>query len=557
MVDTFELGRKEWLKVAQEVPLARQALNAAPSLSGEGPVPTPLSRLLTFFDWYQNYSQALEHKLKNLTWLAEQDQRVLGGMVDNLLEEMKLALMSPCSYLLDIFPKMVRDIARAQDKEVTLVMRGGEVEVDRRILEEMKDPLMHLVRNCLDHGLETPPERRQHNKPAQGTLTLIVSQVAGGKVEMVISDDGRGIDLEKVKAAAIKQGLLAVVEAKDLSQAEAAALIFQSALSTSATVTELSGRGLGMAIAQEKAEKLGGKIWVETSPHNGSTFRILLPLTLATFRGVLVAVADQVFIVPTMNVERVVRVEQANIKTVQGRETICLNERVLPLVSLAEVLEFPIVPAKDAKSPFSQVIILNATNKMVAFRVDAVLKEQEVLVKNLGKQLVRVRNVAAAAVLAYGQVAPILDVSDLIKSATNRAGVSRPTVSLVKPGEVKQPAILVVDDSITSRVLLKNILETAGYQTQTAIDGVDALTLLKQGDFDLVVSDVEMPRLNGFDLTTKIRGDAKLADLPLILVTSLTDPRERERGIEVGANAYIVKGSLDQSNLLSVIQRLI
>jgi two-component system chemotaxis sensor kinase CheA len=135
--------------------------------------------------------------------------------------------------------------------------------------------------------------------------------------------------------------------------------------------------------------------------------------------------------------------------------------------------------------------------------------------------------------------------------------VSRPTVSLTKPGEVKQPAILVVDDSITSRVLLKNILETAGYQTQTAIDGVDALTLLKQGDFDLVVSDVEMPRLNGFDLTTKIRGDAKLADLPLILVTSLTDPRERERGIEVGANAYIVKGSLDQSNLLSVIQRLI
>jgi two-component system chemotaxis sensor kinase CheA len=331
-------------------------------------------------------------------------------------------------------------------------------------------------------------------------------------------------------------------------------LIFQSAVSTSPIVTELSGRGLGMAIVREKVEKLNGKISVETIQYVGSTFRILLPLTLATFRGVLVEAAGQVFVVPTIQVERVVRVERENIKTVQNKETICLNGRILPLVSLAETLE--LLPRSSEVAAFIPILILSTADKVMAFQVDAVLREQEVLVKSLGKQLVRVRNVAAATVLGSGQVVPILNVADLIKSAMKLVGLSRRATAAEKV-EARQQSILVVEDSITSRMLLKNILEAAGYQVQTAVDGVEAFTTLKEGSFDLIVSDIEMPRMNGFELTAKIRSDEKLADLPLVLVTSLTDPKDRERGIEVGADAYIVKSSFDQSNLLDVIQRLI
>jgi two-component system chemotaxis sensor kinase CheA len=556
----FELGRKAWGKVAQEAGQIRQALDSPSALvaldeNGQAQLYSSLNKLLTFLEWQQSHIGALEHKLETLSKLAENDQRQLGGMVDNLLEEMKKALTLPCSSLLDVFPKMVRDIARTQGKQVSLVVQGGEVEIDRRILEEMKDALTHLIRNCLDHGIELPEERLKKNKPAQATITLAVSQMVGGKVEILISDDGGGIDVERVKAAALKQGVLSPQELAQLTEEEAIMLIFQSAVSTSPIVTDLSGRGLGMAIVREKVEKLGGKISVETVRHVGSIFRIQLPLTLATFRGVLVEAAGQTFVIPTSHVERVVRIARQNIQTVQNKETISLNGRVLPLISLAEALELP--ASRTETLPFVSVIILNTSDKTVAFQVETVLREQEVLVKSLGKQLIRVRNVAAATVLGSGQVAPILNVSDLIKSALKLAGLGRRAIIPAEKAEPKQQSILVVEDSITSRMLLKNILEGAGYQVQTAIDGVEAFTALRETDFDLVVSDIEMPRLNGFDLTLKIRNDEKLSHLPLVLVTSLTDQKDRERGIEVGADAYIVKSSFDQSNLLEVIRQLI
>ena len=303
-------------------------------------------------------------------------------------------------------------------------------------------------------------------------------------------------------------------------------------------------------------EKLGGSISCESTEGKGTTFRILLPLTLATFRGVLVQIDDRRFIIPIKGFDRTVRVGRDEIKTVENRETITVEGRTVPLIPLRAVLEMPRKEKGGTNSEFVQVAVLGAANNRIAFGVDNILHEQEVLVKDLGGQLARVRNVAGATMLGTGEVVPVLNISDLLKSAVRVSpGIEAPSVPEETPPERK--TALVVEDSITARTLLKNILEAAGYDVQTAVDGIDALTFLKTGRFDIVVSDIDMPRMNGLDLTANIRADKRLSALPVVLVTALESREDRERGIDVGANAYVVKSSFDQSNLLEVIKRLI
>jgi two-component system chemotaxis sensor kinase CheA len=331
-------------------------------------------------------------------------------------------------------------------------------------------------------------------------------------------------------------------------------IVFQSGVSTSPIITELSGRGLGLAIVREKIEKLGGQIVLETHRHTGTSFRMTLPLTLITFRGLLVSVAQREFIIPTTNVEKFVRVKRNEIKTVENRDTLSLNGIPLPLVRLADILE---LTSKNGDLPMMNVLILESQRKRIGFIVNEVLNELEVLIKPLSQPLARVRNIAGATILGSGKVVPVLNISDLMKSAAKNAVYGPKPGKSEAAGKVIRKSVLVVEDSITSRMLLKNILETSGYLVVTAVDGIDAMTLLKTEKFDVVISDVDMPRMNGFNLTEKIRGDKKMAELPVVLVTALESREDKERGIDVGANAYIVKSSFDQSNLLEVIKRLI
>lgn len=307
---------------------------------------------------------------------------------------------------------------------------------------------------------------------------------------------------------------------------------------------------------REKIERLGGAITLETRAGAGTAFRIVLPLTLATFRGILVRAGERLCVLPASSVERVARVAAGDIRTVENRDTIPLDGQAVSLVRLGDALELPRRAASSGSGNTIQAVVLGSGLERIAFQVDEVLGEQEVLVKTLGPQLARVRNVAGASVLGTGEVAPVLNVPDLMKSATKFAVTSRAPAA-EEPTEAQKRAVLVVEDSITSRSLLKNILESAGYGVTTAVDGIDAYTALKTGTFDLIVSDVEMPRMDGFDLTAKIRADRNLSELPIVLVTALEKREQRERGIEVGANAYIVKSSFDQSNLLEVVRRLI
>ncbi|TAN70411.1 MAG: hybrid sensor histidine kinase/response regulator [Methylobacter sp.] len=500
------------------------------------------------------FIKALSYQLGAMSKAASQDQRMLGKMVDDLLEDMKKALMLPFSTLMEIFPRLVRDLAKNGGKTIELEIRGAEIEADRRILEEIKDPLIHLLRNCVDHGIEMPKERASYGKPLCGKISIVIFPRSGNRVEIDVFDDGAGIDTAKVKASATKLGLLEQEELSEPDNNEVVELIYQSGVSTSPIITEVSGRGLGLAIVREKVERLGGSIAVETHAGVGTTFRIELPLTLATYRGIAVRVGAQTFVVQTSKVERSVRIGQEHIQTVENRETIRLGDETLSLVWLGDVLG---MSHQDAGADaLHQVVVLTAVGKRIAFIVDEVLGEQEVLVKSLGRQLSRVRNISAATILGSGKAVPILNVSDLLKSALQAAHIG--IRGATKP-ETKAPAqaVLVVEDSITARSLLKGILEVAGYKVATAVDGIDGLTQLRSGEFDMVVSDVDMPRMNGFDLTAKIRSDKKLMDLPVVLVTALESREDRERGVDVGANAYIVKRSFEQSNLLEVVRRLI
>ncbi|HTU40496.1 MAG TPA: hybrid sensor histidine kinase/response regulator [Candidatus Aquilonibacter sp.] len=483
--------------------------------------------------------------------LAEQDHRILAAMMASLLEDARKLSLVPFSSLLEGFPKLVRDLCRDRGKDAELVVAGGEIETDRRILEEIKDPLIHLLRNCIDHGIETSVERERKGKAPKGTIAVSITPKDGDKVEVLLSDDGSGIDVAKIRSA-VAAGGGPKEQMASLSDEAVLPFIFQSGVSTSPIITNLSGRGLGLAIAREKVEKLGGTLTVETRHTMGTTFRMVLPLTLATFRGVLVRSGELLFIIPTTYIERVTRVSRGDIKTVENRETIPYGGGALSLARFRDILELN----GNASDPAEKlhVLILRAAGERIAFQVDEILSEQEVLAKPFGEQLSRVRNLAGATILGTGKTVPIVNVHDLIKSAVKSGGTAAPATH---PAQAIRKSILIAEDSITARTLLKNIVESAGYAVKTAVDGLDAYTTLKAGDFDLVVSDVEMPRMTGFDLTAKIRADKKLSETPVVLVTALDSREDRERGIDVGANAYIVKSSFDHGDLLKTIQRLI
>lgn len=554
---------KQRAKIQSELRVLQHSLGSEKKENGQGVPPHGNVRtnwatrnVLEFVEWNDGLVKSVQSKISRLARSAEQDRRTLSSMVDTLLLDVKKALMLPFSSLLEGFPKLIRDLSRDRGKEVELLVQGSGIEADRRILEEMKDPLVHLVRNCIDHGIEYPKERERKKKPSRGTITIAVSEKDGDKVEIFISDDGAGVNVPKVRAAALKLGIVSEEHAQKMDEQEVLSLIFHSGVSTSPVITDLSGRGLGLAIAREKAERLGGAISLETRADVGTTFRILLPLTLATFRGILVRVDENLFILPTTNVERAVRVSKEEVKTVENRETIQHNGEVVSLVRLGDALELPRKAPTGKSTGHIRAVVLGAADKRVAFLVDELLHEQEVLIKGLGRQLSRLQHVAGAAVLGTGKVVPVLNVPDLMKSAV-KVGAAASTLAVAAKQPQQRKSILIVEDSITARTLLKNILESAGYFVKTAVDGLDAFTTLRTEGFDLVVSDVDMPRMGGFDLTAKIRADTKLAQLPVVLVTALESREDRERGGDVGANAYIVKSSFDQSNLLEVIRRLI
>lgn len=501
-------------------------------------------------DFIKTLKEMLTHTVKS----ANRDYRLLGNMVDTLLDNTKKLLMQPFSTLFESFPRMVRDLSSQLQKEVHLEIQGGDIESDRRILEAMKDPLIHLIRNSIDHGIEPPEERQKKNKNRSGTIRISVAQLSSNGVEIIVSDDGKGIACDAVKKAAVKEHLITQKDADHMSDKEAAMLIFLSGVSSSNIVTELSGRGIGMGVIAEKVDKLGGHLSLDSSP-NGTSIKMLLPLTLATFRGIQLKISGQHFIMPTHNVCRVLLIKKENIKPVENRMSVSVDGKVISYIHLRDILKLPIPPSEDEKTSVTTLII-KASEQTVALGVDSIVNEQEVLVKKFGKQLAHIPNILSATVIEMGEVVPILNPSDLIKSIVNTHAFIPSKSQVEEEHNKNMKKVLLAEDSMTTRVLLKNILEAAGYNVTVAVDGLEALTRLKDIQVDLLLTDVEMPNMDGFTLAENVRKLDSLKNLPIILCTSLASEKDKERGIEVGANAYIDKSNFTQSLLLDLVKKL-
>lgn len=505
----------------------------------------------------RNFRKKIKQALTRLRRLCEQDHRMICSMVDGVLDDTKEIVMHPFSTLTEGFPRMVRDLSKSLSKEAELVLEGTDIEIDRRILEKLKDPLMHALRNCVDHGIEYKEVRKERGKSPKGHIRLAASQVSGNTVEITVTDDGQGLNIDKIKDTGIKKGIISPSEAAELSEKEAVSLICQAGFSTSPIVSEISGRGLGMNVLAENVEKLGGQFSIESKPYQGTTIKLLLPLTLATFRGIHIKVNDQDYMMPTHHVRRVLRARAEQIKRVENRRIFTYQGKTLSFVHLSDLLGIPHSEDNTDKDLF-HILIIKAGESSAAIAVDAILNEQEVFVKGLGQQLKKVPCITAATVMEWGKVTPILDPFDMIKSVSeSNHGASASTAESKKKTLQEKKTILVVEDSVTSRMLLKNILESAGYHVETAVDGVEALTHLNNEKVDLLLTDIEMPRMDGFELTEKVRSTDHLHDLPVILCTSLGSREDRERGIQVKANAYLDKSSFVQSKLLSIIGQLL
>ncbi len=511
-------------------------------------------------DYYIREMDRLNHpELQLLRRDLVKFNHTFSRMVDELVHDIKNTLLFPFSSLTDIVPMIVRDLGREFGKEIELVITGAETEIDRRILEEMKDPMIHLIRNCIDHGIEKPDVRIKNGKPARGTIKISISQESGRKVDIVLSDDGAGIDRVRLRESALKNSVVSGQKLDQMNDQEILNLIFRSGVTTSQMITDLSGRGLGMAIVAAKVEGLGGSITIESEAGQGTRFVISLPLSLSTFRGVVVRVYSQLFVVPTSAIERVIRINTHDIMYAESKPFLSLNGENIALIKLADTLGLTERRQRQTNEFNFPVLIVTMAHRKIGFLVDEVLAEQEGVVKDLGPQLIHVRNLAGATVLGSGQVIPILHVPELIESVMNLHQTGGTLQQEAEPDDSmeKQIKILIAEDSITSRMLIRNILETAGFQVKTAVDGLEAFQILQNDSFDLVVSDIEMPGMNGFELTSKIRMDARFAAIPVVLVTALSSDWDRQRGLEAGANAYIVKSNFEQSNLVETIHRLI
>ncbi|MFH1771192.1 MAG: hybrid sensor histidine kinase/response regulator [Candidatus Omnitrophota bacterium] len=487
----------------------------------------------------------------------------LDPVIDELQSRMKEMRMLSCSTVFERFPRMIRDIAIEEKKEVRLKISGGETELDKKVLEGIKDPLMHILRNCVDHGIEDSQKRKSLGKPEYGTISLCAFH-KGGNVVIVAEDDGAGIDVEEVRRTALKKRFVGGEDVRGMSDKEILNLVFLNGYSTSPIITDVSGRGIGLDIVRRQIEALKGQVFFESEKDKGTRFTLVLPLTVAIIQVLLVKVKGVIFAVPIAYIEENLKISKQDISTIEGKMAMELRGRIIPVVPLSEVLR--IEQAKLSKNlkykEDSQdsgelfMFIANSLDKRVGFLVDEIAGEDEVFIKSLGEHLGKITNVSGATIRPTGEVVVVLDVIDLIsQSRLSHPAVSKRKFLSSEPRKLKK--ILVVEDALSARELEKKMLEGQGYSVDTAVDGLDGLDKIAQTKYDLIVADIKMPRMDGFELCRTLKSNDEYRNIPVIIVTSLDKEEDKRCGIEAGAAAYIVKTAFDQTNLFDVVERLI
>ena len=501
--------------------------------------------------------EALEQELRQLTREARTVRRTqqrtgwsLRQLANDLQQEVREARMVPAEGIFAGFRKMVRDLARDAGKQVEVQVAGLDVEADRMVLQGLKDPVMHLLRNALSHGIEPPEARIAAGKAPAGMVSLRFD-VSDGRLVVLVEDDGQGVDYDAIRRKAVERGLFSEAEAAELERQTLLDLIFDPGFSTARAIDDLSGRGMGLSVVREAAAMMNGTVEVRRRDPAGTCFRLSVPLSVSTQRLFLVECQGHVYALPTEGVDRLYRVKADDVATVEGKSIVFLGGQQLPLLSLAHLLALGESAVKVTRNVVPLVVLRNG-DRRVAVAVDGFLSIREGMVKDIGVPASRGTMVAGGMLLEDGGIALVLNPFEIVETF-RKSGTIRVLTTVEKPAEKRIPVILVVDDSLTTRTLEKSILEAHGYQVRLAVDGLEALGRLRAEQVDLVISDIQMPRLDGFGLLQAIKADQALKGLPVILVSSLEAREDRERGLALGADAYVVKRKFDQKELLETI----
>jgi two-component system chemotaxis sensor kinase CheA len=520
-------------EVVRQLEQAVQALRLAEARDERGTVEAAVQRLRT-----------LGGELRRLAKDGQREseaQRLAGAV---LRDDLRSLRMVSAALMLEPLRRAVREVAGRLGKTVELEVYGGDVKLDRRIVDELRDPLLHLVRNAADHGVEDPAARRAAGKPEQGRLVVRI-EPRGSRVGVVVEDDGRGLDLGAVRGSAVRKGLVTAEAAGRMPDAEATRLIFLPGFSTARAITEISGRGVGLDVVQATVVRLGGAVDVTSVPGRSTRFDLELPLTLAATAAILFRVGREVGAISADAVERVLLLGPDDVGTVAGRATVEVGNGQVPFAWLSQLLG--LAPGRMApKAQPALVLALGAQRAAVA--VDEVLGQQEVVVGALGARAARASHLAGASVLDDGRVVGVLNAAEVVRRVQPAA---------LRPQAPTSTRVVVADDSLTTRAAMKALLELAGYQVTPAADGEEAFQIVRDQGAALVVSDVQMPRLDGLGLAARLKADPRLRSIPIILVTSLDAPEDRAAGLAAGADGYLVKREVQRGKLLELVRQLL
>lgn len=500
----------------------------------------------------------VEERYEGEKFLEELNQVV--ASVSMVTTDIQLAVMKtrmlPIGRVFNKFPRMVRDLSRELGKNIELVISGEETELDKSIVEEIGDPLVHLIRNACDHGIESKEERIAAGKKEQGTVELKAYN-EGNHIVVEITDDGKGMDPATLKAKAIEKGIIGEREADTMTDREAYSLIFKAGFSTAKVVTNVSGRGVGMDVVKTNIEKLNGIIDVDSTYGEGTTLKLKIPLTLAIIQSLLVGVQEEYYAIPLASVIETVRISQDEIYTVENKSVLRLRNEVLPLVRLADIFG---VDSVFDNSEQAYVVVIGLAENKIGVIVDFLIGQEEVVIKSLGSYLKGTEGIAGATIRGDGRVTLIVDIAAMMQMAKQvKVSVTKLAQENEKKKEKNSPSdynVLIVDDSMTDRAIMKKSLKPLGISVSEATNGMEALDIVKNGDkaFDAILIDIEMPKMDGYTLAGEIRKYAKFKNLPLIAVTSRTSKTDRMRGVESGMTEYITK-PYSPEYLMNVVKR--
>lgn len=479
-----------------------------------------------------------------------------GALAHRLYDQALKVRMRPFADGVHALPRMVRDVGHSLGKQVRLEIVGEATQVDRDILERLDAPLGHLLRNAADHGIESPEERLAAGKPAEGRIRLEAYHSAG-TLQIAISDDGRGIDPEQIRAAAVARGLAPADVAPKLSDIELFDFLFLPGFTMKDSVSEISGRGVGLDAVQDMIKQVGGLIRVSSTIGGGTRFQLQLPLTLSVTRALLVEIGGEPYAFPFARILRTLKVARTEISTLGGREYISLDDKQIGLVSAHQILE---CGTPSATGDHLSLVLIGAAQSVYGLVVDRFLGGRELVVQPLDPRLGKIKDIAAGALMEDGSPVLIVDVEDMLRSMEKLAAADRLKGVETDAGpsaSARRRRVLIVDDSFTVRELQRKVLGQHGYEVEVAVDGMDGWNMVRTGDFDLVISDIDMPRMDGIALVDMIRKHPKLGSMPIMILSYKDREEDRRRGLDAGADYYLTKGSFHSEGLIQAVVDLI